>query len=653
MPIENFLPVIDNRRFDDIVAEVRARIPRYSPEWTDFNDSDPGITLAQLFAWMTDLLLYRINLVPELNYLKFLQLVGIELKPAQPAKAEVTFPVKASAPSNWVSVPVGTPVATESTDGGTPVVFETIRDLVALKATLAAIQVLDGYSFFNLTSVNDAGNQGYEPFGPAAAEGSALMVGLDLNDTFPEIEINLAVFAEEKQSPDTFTSCGGSLNLPLTTSTISWEYWAGSSWRTLTLLKDETDAFLKSGHVYLKAPAAGSMAKTTIGTVTSSLFWIRARLTRAAFDRVPRILAIRTNTVGVIQAETARDEILGGSSGEPNQTFRLTHSPVLLDSLQLEVDEGGGFIPWLRVDDFFSSGPHDPVFVLNATTGEIRFGDGIHGSVPVANVDNARANIVARVYQSGGGKTGNVAAGAIKTPLISVNGIDDGKVANLQAAVGGANEQSIDDAKQRAASVLRSNGRAVTVTDFEELAKQSGNVRRAKALPLYHPRFPGTKIPGVVTVIVVPDNDQPNPTPSEATIRLVCAYLSQRRLLTTELYVIPPSYLRIDTQVHLTVSPLADLAAVTEAAQSALVDYFHPLRGGEDGLGWPFGGTIFFSRVYQRLLWVSGVARVDSVAITVDGETTPDCTNIPIPAATLLFSGDHQIVTAYDFSEDQ
>ena len=85
---------------------------------------------------------------------------------------------------------------------------------------------------------------------------------------------------------------------------------------------------------------------------------------------------------------------------------------------------------------------------------------------------------------------GNVAAGAIKTPLVSVTGVDDGKVSNLQPAVGGSDEQSIEDAKQRAASVLRSNGRAVTVSDFEELAQQAGNVRRAKALPLYHPRFP-------------------------------------------------------------------------------------------------------------------------------------------------------------------
>ena len=90
--------------------------------------------------------------------------------------------------------------------------------------------------------------------------------------------------------------------------------------------------------------------------------------------------------------------------------------------------------------------------MLNATTGEVRFGDGIHGAIPTANVDNARANIVARVYRSGGGSQGNVAAGPIKTPLVSVTGLDDGKVSNLQPAVGGQDEQSIDDAKQRAAS---------------------------------------------------------------------------------------------------------------------------------------------------------------------------------------------------------
>ncbi len=72
-------PVIDDRRYDDLVAEARTRIPRYTPEWTDLNDNDPGMAVVQLLAWMTELLIYRLGQVPELNYLKFLELLGIEL----------------------------------------------------------------------------------------------------------------------------------------------------------------------------------------------------------------------------------------------------------------------------------------------------------------------------------------------------------------------------------------------------------------------------------------------------------------------------------------------------------------------------------------------------------------------------------------------
>ena len=57
MPLSSLVPVIDDRRYDDIVTAMRTRIPRYTPEWTpvwtDVNDNDPGITLAQLFAWLS------------------------------------------------------------------------------------------------------------------------------------------------------------------------------------------------------------------------------------------------------------------------------------------------------------------------------------------------------------------------------------------------------------------------------------------------------------------------------------------------------------------------------------------------------------------------------------------------------------------------
>src|SRR6266566_951476 len=136
MPLENFLPTIDDRRFDDIMQEVRTRIARYTPEWTpvwtDVNDNDPGITMVQVFAWLAEILTYRMSKVPELNYIKFLQLLGIELNAAEPSNAEVTFPIKTTFPDPSVIVPVGTQITAQGPAGAAPIVFETDRALIAL-----------------------------------------------------------------------------------------------------------------------------------------------------------------------------------------------------------------------------------------------------------------------------------------------------------------------------------------------------------------------------------------------------------------------------------------------------------------------------------------------------------------------------------------
>jgi predicted phage baseplate assembly protein len=191
----------------------------------------------------------------------------------------------------------------------------------------------------------------------------------------------------------------------------------------------------------------------------------------------------------------------------------------------------------------------------------------------------------------------------------------------------------------------------VTNEDYEHLAMQAANVRRAKALPLFHPGFPGVKVPGVITVIVVPDSDDPAPTPSEGTLRTVCAYLDQRRLLTTELYVIKPSYQQVEVQGEVIVNGDADLAEVNERIEKTLLDYFHPLKGGEDGLGWPFGGTIFYSRVYQRVFTVPGVQSIQRLVIVLDGEQQEECRDVPIQEDALVYSTQHNVQVRYSFDE--
>src|SRR4030043_23427 len=124
-------PILDDRKFQDIVSEARSLIPRYCPEWTDHNLSDPGITFIELFAWMIDTLLYRVNRVPEKNYIKFLDLIGIKLLPAHPARADVTFRLSASQKAS-VTIPRGTEVATVRTETQEAITFTTDRELTVI-----------------------------------------------------------------------------------------------------------------------------------------------------------------------------------------------------------------------------------------------------------------------------------------------------------------------------------------------------------------------------------------------------------------------------------------------------------------------------------------------------------------------------------------
>src|SRR5919198_4634449 len=89
MPIRP--PALDDRSFDDLVQEVVARIPAHTPEWTNPRMGDPGRTLIELFAWLTDTLLYRANLIPERQRLAFLRLLGAAMRPAAAARGIVSL----------------------------------------------------------------------------------------------------------------------------------------------------------------------------------------------------------------------------------------------------------------------------------------------------------------------------------------------------------------------------------------------------------------------------------------------------------------------------------------------------------------------------------------------------------------------------------
>ncbi len=660
-------PNLDDRTYSDLVAQAKTLIPRYTPEWTNFNESDPGITLLELFAWMTDIIIYRLNQVPERNYLKFLQLLGIQVTPAQPASVDLTFKLK-SVPGNYsVTIPGGTQVA------GGSLIFETSDELIALGATLAAVQTFDGFSYSVQTNKNNQQGQWFYPFGPQALPGSALLLGFDsLNSDFMpatvmQLPVNLTVYTSSGTSKPQPQSCDAAA-IPLQ-ATIAWECWNGQQWASLVLQRDDSRAFTQNGHVFVQVPGS-TIQKGVVGLVPGNYFWIRARMVAGSYEKTPRLAAIQPNTIGALQAVTVSNEVLGASNGLPGQTFTLSQNPVVtlntpftvtrtdnqvvsvitVTSLWLVVDESGtgDYEAWQEVSDFYGSGPNDPHYVLDHTTGIVTFGDGIHGRIPPGT--NTTSGIVANQYKYGGGKQGNVGANTVTQIQTSIDGVDS--VTNQQAAFGGSDEESLDDAKARAPHALKSNDRAVTAEDFEYMATQTpgANIRRAKALPLMHPQFPNQPIPGVVTVIVIPDSDAPNPMPGQGTLAIVCSYLNQHRLLTTELYVVPPTYRKVRIQASVVALPQADLSEVQKSIVDKLTQYFHPLTGGDDQQGWPFGQSIYFSKIYRVVLDIAGVDRFqDQPVIYLDDQPQPLCTDVPIGISELLYSGQHDIQVGYIF----
>ena len=134
------VPDLDDRDFATLLAQAKAMIPARCPDWTDLSPSDPGITLLELFAYLTETMLYRLNRLPEKAFLQFLNLVGVRLQPPSCAAAELTFTLSAPAAAD-VRIPLGTRVSAGA--GYDAPTFSTVADATITAGTteVAAVAI--------------------------------------------------------------------------------------------------------------------------------------------------------------------------------------------------------------------------------------------------------------------------------------------------------------------------------------------------------------------------------------------------------------------------------------------------------------------------------------------------------------------------------
>jgi hypothetical protein len=168
---------------------------------------------------------------------------------------------------------------------------------------------------------------------------------------------------------------------------------------------------------------------------------------------------------------------------------------------------------------------------------------------------------------------------------------------------------------------LRRCDRAVVAADFEALAAEANPaVARARCVPRRNLAAAGdADAPGHVSVIVLAAGGV---VPQPALLAAVAKFLEPRRLLTTRVHVVPPVFVPIGVSVTLTLTADAVDSTVRSKAAAALAGWLHPLTGGADGTGWPFGRAVYVSEVIRLLGTVAGVDHVDATGTQPELVTT-------------------------------
>jgi hypothetical protein len=414
------VPAIDDRSYQDLVNDALARIPVHNPEWTNFNESDPGVTLLELFAFLTDSLLYRANQIPERNRLKFLTLLGMPLQPGASAQGIVTF-ANAQGPLQTFSLNGDLEVRAGQVPFRTTMGLDVlpIEAQVYYKSPIANPDpsLLAYYSQLYLSLTTQPPNPSVSlyqttaltptPLTPVnlaagadttdgslwiallarsvdaakiaqvkdAIAGRTLTVGILPGVATPgaRLSVDAEIAAQPAAPIDFYVPTGGALPDDVSLRVATY---------TPLQSNPSVDVLLTPGVVEITLPDAPglalwtNLAPTEDGTgdfppaITDSavsnrlITWIRAK-PRAPAQAI--ILWVGVNAVPVVQRTHVDSERLPAGTGAPDQVATLANSPLLPQSSSVSIatrNSDGSYatpVAWTRIDDLSSAGPEVPV----------------------------------------------------------------------------------------------------------------------------------------------------------------------------------------------------------------------------------------------------------------------------------------------------
>jgi hypothetical protein len=533
-------PVVDDRRFPQLVDETLARARVHTPEWTNFNQSDPGVTLVQLFAFLAENILYRANLTPERTRTKFLQLLRVPLAPASPAQGLVAIAnERGEAKTTTVAADL------EVRAGNVPYRTQLAMDVLPIEARVffkrqmpvPPQELLDYYKLLYASYDTDFPEevQLYE----TVALDRNVVESVDLNADTVDQALWIALLARDRESPDAMRKELAARTLMLgvvpALDAVSAQLVPGGVAQASSLLRfdlpnvpasgnverdgagrpdpryrqleprTEVDLVTTPGVVQLTLPGEAQLGlwadvdplEGGVGDMPPALedatlaarliTWLRVSANAAARARIQWV---GINTVPVRQVERINAEPLADGDGQPDQVRRLARAPVLAQSVQVVTRLGTDAAQaWNPIDDLWAASPEVPV-------ADPRLGPGTvpaTGAQPLLNVfeldpeagtlrfgdglHGRRLPLGARVFA--GYEFCQGAAGNVAEGAIKGSPqLPSGfTVANPVRTWGGADAEDVDSGEKQVKRYLQHRDRLVSVDDIESIACRTPGVQ--------------------------------------------------------------------------------------------------------------------------------------------------------------------------------
>lgn len=452
---------------------------------------------------------------------------------------------------------------------------------------------------------------------------------------------------------------------------LHWEYFDGNSWRTLNMV-DETEGFLRSGIVTIMDNRAFAI-KQLFG---EECYWIRI-VDESDFycggkAVLPSVLSFHMNVTEIVNVDTSSEELFTMEIYQENMNFKLLHNHVTEISLYINevaglgeeelrrlkaakavhcvYDEAGlleqAWVRWERVDDFLNSSPIDRHYIANRTEGYVLFGNGKCGRIPSAS----REPNISVEYKTGGGERTNLPAGAVQKLNRAIGFIN--KVSNPARLSGGCDVEPLNEAVERSSALLRTQGKAITARDFEELAKYATrNVSKVKCFAGYDAG--SNRQPGALTLVVLRKDYRTNRTQFAPVRDEIYRYLRDKvsgsLIALDKLFIIEPKFVELRVRTELSVSDMNKVFSVKKSVQERLDRFLDVVKGNFDGSGWKIGYLPNEIQLRNAIIDIEGIEYVKNIFIStftsdVTGWKETDMEIIKANRYILPLSGEHEIL---------